>query len=144
MGYENRDIADQDFRDDTVDAGEIGAGHTVTALYALRLTGEGGAGDRIGTLRLRWTDPDSHAAQETALDVRAGDLAQTFRSTSGSFRLDALVAAAAEVFRHSRWADGYSIGDVANAAYESSGDLPRGEQTDDFLRFLDEAARIER
>ena len=144
VGYENRDIADQDFRDDTVEAGAIGAGHAVTALYALRLTGEGGAGDRIGTLRLRWIDPDSRAAQETALDVRAGDLAQTFRSTSGSFRLDALVAAAAEVFRHSRWADGYSIADVANAAYESSGDLPRGEQTDDFLRFLDDAARIER
>jgi Ca-activated chloride channel family protein len=144
VGYENRDIADQDFRDDRVDAGAIGAGHAVTALYALRLTGEGGAGDRIGTLHLRWTDPDSHAADETALDIRAGDIAQTFRSTGGSFRLDALVAAAAEVFRHSRWADSYSIADVANAAYESSGDLPRGEQVEDFLRFLDEAARIER
>jgi Ca-activated chloride channel homolog len=144
VGYENRDIADQDFRDDTVDAGAIGAGHAVTALYALRLTGEGGAGDRIGTLRLRWTDPDSTSAQEIGLDIQAGDLAPTFRSTDGSFRLDALVAAAAEVFRHSRWADGYSIADVANAAYESSADLPRGEQTEEFLRFLDDAARIER
>ncbi len=144
VGYENRDIADQQFRDDTVDAGAIGAGHAVTALYALRLTGEGGEDDRIGTLRLRWTDPDTRHADETALDIRAGVLSRSFRETAGSFRLDALVAAAAEVFRQSRWAADYSISDVANAAYESAGELPRGQQTDDFLRFLDEAARIQR
>jgi Ca-activated chloride channel family protein len=39
LGYENRAIADQDFRDDVVDAGEIGAGHRVTALYELVLAG---------------------------------------------------------------------------------------------------------
>ncbi|HEY3335951.1 MAG TPA: von Willebrand factor type A domain-containing protein [Candidatus Limnocylindrales bacterium] len=147
VGYENRDIPDQDFRDDTVDAGAIGAGHAVTALYALRLAaegGEGGDGGRIGTLRIRWTDPDTRHADEIALDIHVADLARTFRATDGSFRLDALVAAAAEVFRHSRWADRYTIGDVADAAYESEGDLPRGEQTDEFLRFLDAAARIER
>ena len=35
IGYENRDVADQDFRNDAVDAGEIGAGHSATALYAV-------------------------------------------------------------------------------------------------------------
>lgn len=40
LGYENRDIADEDFRDDTVDAGEIGAGHRVTALYELVMAGD--------------------------------------------------------------------------------------------------------
>ncbi len=39
LGYENRDIADRDFRNDLVDAGEIGAGHQVTALYELVLQG---------------------------------------------------------------------------------------------------------
>ena len=37
VGYENRDVADQDFRNDAVDAGEIGAGHSATALYAVML-----------------------------------------------------------------------------------------------------------
>ena len=40
LGYENRDIADEHFRDDTVDAGEIGAGHSVTALYEIKLQPE--------------------------------------------------------------------------------------------------------
>jgi secreted protein with Ig-like and vWFA domain len=41
IGYENRDIADEDFRQDTVDAGEVGAGHSVTALYEIELVGDG-------------------------------------------------------------------------------------------------------
>ena len=47
LGYENRDVADRDFRNDTVDAGEIGAGHTVTALYEVRLR-EGASAGRAG------------------------------------------------------------------------------------------------
>ena len=39
LGYEDRDIADKDFRNDKIDAGEIGAGHTVTALYEVVLRG---------------------------------------------------------------------------------------------------------
>jgi Ca-activated chloride channel family protein len=142
VGYENRDIADEQFRDDSVDAGAIGAGHTVTALYALRLTGEGSSGDRLATLRLRWIDPDSTRPDETSLDVRVGDLARSFRASSDSFRLDALVAAAAEVFRESRWARGTTIADVYEAAMAAG--LPRDGQTDDFLRLLDEAASLER
>ncbi|MEJ2736647.1 MAG: von Willebrand factor type A domain-containing protein, partial [Anaerolineae bacterium] len=57
VGFENRAIADQDFRDDTVDAGEIGAGHSVTALYEVKLHPE--AGGRIATVHLRWQDPDT-------------------------------------------------------------------------------------
>ena len=57
IGYENRAVADQDFRNDTVDAGEIGAGHTVTALYAVQL--RPGAQGRIATVQLRWEDPDT-------------------------------------------------------------------------------------
>jgi Ca-activated chloride channel homolog len=145
VGYENRDLPDEAFRDDRVDAGAIGAGHAVTALYALRLTGEGGLfQDRLGTLRLRWTDPATREADEIALDIRPGDLSTAFEQASASFRLDALVAAAAEVFRGSRWADGYSIRDVADVAFEEERDLPRATEVEDFLRLLDEATRIER
>ena len=41
VGYENRDVKDEDFRNDKVDAGEIGAGHQVTALYEVELTAKG-------------------------------------------------------------------------------------------------------
>ena len=54
LGYENRDVADEDFRDDAVDAGEIGAGHSVTALYELKLR-EGAEGS-LGTVYMRYED----------------------------------------------------------------------------------------
>ena len=82
VGYENRAIPDEEFRNDEVDAGAIGAGHAATALYALRLTGErGGIFDsgRIATVRIRWTDPDSRREQEVARDVHLDDLAGDLR-----------------------------------------------------------------
>jgi Ca-activated chloride channel family protein len=145
VGYENRDLPDEAFRDDRVDAGAIGAGHSVTALYALRLTGERQLfNDTLGTLRLRWVDPGSREADEASLEIRTGDLATDFEKTEPSFRRDALVAAAAEVFRGSRWADGYRIGDVAEVASEESRDLPRTIETDDFLRLIERAASLDR
>ena len=68
IGYENRAIADRDFRDPGVDAGAIGAGHAVTALYDLSLR-EGVSREAVlGTVRLRWTEPG--ATHETALRTR--------------------------------------------------------------------------
>ena len=64
VGYENRDIADNAFVDPNVEAGAIGAGHAVTALYALRLREDVGPQDVLGTVRLRWTDPESDGADE--------------------------------------------------------------------------------
>jgi Ca-activated chloride channel family protein len=144
LGYENRDIADDEFEDDTVDAGAIGAGHAVTALYALRLSGEGAGSDRLATVRLRWTDPERGRVDEIATDVHLADLARDFRDTDPVFRLDALVAAAAEVFRESRWAGDRTIRDVAEIAYELEDHLPATGEVREFLRLLDDAARIER
>ncbi|MFL5768888.1 MAG: YfbK domain-containing protein, partial [Chloroflexota bacterium] len=87
VGYENRAIPDQQYRDDRVDAGQIGAGHEVTALYARRLTGEGGVLGRIATVSLRWIDPGSGRASELAQDVVFADLAPTFAATAASFKL---------------------------------------------------------
>ena len=54
IGYDNRAVADADFRNDSVDAGEVGAGHSVTALYELRMTGQG-QGTAL-TVQLRYAD----------------------------------------------------------------------------------------
>jgi Ca-activated chloride channel family protein len=68
LGYENRAIADQDFRDDTVDAGEIGAGHRVTALYEVVRTG--------GEIPMVDGAPPAEdgALYEGPVEVAAGDL----------------------------------------------------------------------
>ena len=147
VGYENRAIADNQFQDDEVDAGAIGAGHASTALYALRLTGESGGlfdSGRVATVHLRWTDPDSRQAQETASDVHLDDFAGSFAETEPTFQLDAIVAAAGERFRQSRWATEYDLTDVAALADEVADDLPRTDQVHALLTMLDEAGRLER
>ncbi len=147
VGYENRAIADNQFQDDSVDAGAIGAGHASTALYALRLTGDrGGIFDsgRVATVHLRWTDPDSRQAQETARDVGLDDLAASFEQTAPTFQLDAIIAAAGERFRQSRWAGSYDLGDVAAMADEVADRLPKTDEVHALLAMLDEASRLER
>jgi Ca-activated chloride channel family protein len=144
VGFENRAINDEDFRDDRVDAGAIGAGHEVTALYALRLSGEGGDEGRIGTVSLRWTDPGANRADELGRDIRVSDLARTFRATDSTFKLDAIVAATAERFRGSRWGETYDLGQVADVAGQVSEDLPQNQEVHDFLELLGSAADLER
>jgi Ca-activated chloride channel family protein len=144
LGYENRAVPDDRFRDDSVEAGAIGAGHASTALYALRLSRDGGWNDRIGTVTLRWTDPESSRTDELRQDVRLEDLSRSFTSTSSSFRLSAVVAAAAEVARGSRWVDGMRLRDVSAIAGQYARDLPDDPQVAEFLGFLDAAARLDR
>ena len=55
VGYENRDIADRDFRNDRVDAGEVGSGHNVTALYDVVL--KEGYDSKLATVRMRYERP---------------------------------------------------------------------------------------
>ena len=144
VGYENRAIADDQYRNDGVDAGAIGAGHQVTALYAVRLTGESGPGDRIATVGLRWIDPSTSRPAELAQDVRLADLASTFGGTPATFKLDALVAATAERFRASPWGGTYRLKDVLAVADELANELPRTEEVHGFLDLLAKATTLER
>jgi Ca-activated chloride channel family protein len=71
VGYENRDLADADFRRDAVDAGEVNAGHHVTALYEVQLAP--GATGPLGTVRLRYKPPGPDApATEAAWPLTLG------------------------------------------------------------------------
>jgi len=144
IGYENRAIADEQFRNDRVAAGAIGAGHSVTALYALRLSGEGGRQDRVATISLRWTDPATTRPAEVARDVQVADVAGSFPSASSTLKLDAIVAATAERFRHSPWGETYSLHDVNEIAGQVAEDLPQTQEVHDFLDLLRRAADLER
>jgi Ca-activated chloride channel homolog len=139
LGYENRAVDDRDFSDPGVDAGAIGSGHAVTALYALRLRAELGSDDPIGTVRLRWTDPDQGRPAELARDIRVGDLAGSFGATSPSFRLDAIVAATAEVLHDSELVQ-TDLRTIAAVAHHEARDLPATDEVHAFLELLDELA----
>ncbi|MQY16495.1 hypothetical protein SRB5_66940 [Streptomyces sp. RB5] len=72
IGYDDRAVADQDFRNDSVDGGEVGPGHTVTALYAVRL--KPGATGHVATATVRWLDPRTRAASEQSRGIDASRL----------------------------------------------------------------------
>jgi Ca-activated chloride channel family protein len=144
IGYENRAIADQDFRNNNVAAGAIGAGHAVTALYGLKLRERVGAGNRVATVSVRWTDPSTKGATEIAQDVTGADITGSWGDADPHLRLDTLVAAAAETFRGSPWISDFSLAQLADAARNVRNDLPRTSQVDDFLTMLDQSSRLAR
>jgi Ca-activated chloride channel family protein len=102
MGYENRDVADEDFRNDEIDAGEIGAGHSVTALYEI-VPAEGAQG-RLATVYLRWLDVDTREPSEINQSIDTSAVAPTFDDAPAHFRLDAAVAAFADLLGEGAWA----------------------------------------
>ena len=106
IGYENRDIADKDFRNDRVDAGEVGAGHSVTALYALKLKNPDKL-DALATARLRYESPGADkAATERAFLFRAE---QIRNNPSSELALAYTAAGFAEVLRKSPYADAFNL-----------------------------------
>jgi Ca-activated chloride channel homolog len=140
VGYENRAIADEDFRDNKVDAGEIGAGHTVTALYEIKLYSE--TQGRIATVNMRWEDPDTHQVTEISKDFDTNDLANDFRETDPYFQRAVIVAEYAEILKDSYWADGSSMEDVYHEVQRLSDDFHRDEVMDEFVDLVREARRL--
>jgi len=127
LGFENRQVEDDQFRDDAVDGGEVGAGHSVTALYEIELP-EGGdvAGDTpLLTADVRWIDPDTDQPDERSATLTAEDLAESFDQAPVRLRQDILVAAFAETLRDAPWSDQVSLRNVADnaAALASNEDL---------------------
>ena len=114
LGYENRAMKDEEFRDDTVDAGEVGAGHSVTALYEMKLFDD--SDGTVGTVYLRYQDPDTSEVEEINRSFLRSELVADFEKTSSSFQLAAVVAEYAEVLRQSYWAQDGSLGEVAAEA----------------------------
>jgi Ca-activated chloride channel family protein len=143
VGYENRDISDHDFTDPNVDAGAIGAGHAVTALYALRLREDVGRQDPLAIVRLRWTDPDSGDVGELTREIRTSDVARSFEASDPYFRFDAIVAATAEVLRDSPWVQRLDLAGVADTADREASGLPRTDEVHGFLELLDAMASME-
>ncbi|MFF5772564.1 von Willebrand factor type A domain-containing protein [Streptomyces californicus] len=117
IGYENRKVADEDFRDDGVDGGEVGPGHTVTALYAVRL--REGASGTVATATVRWLDPASRKAREETGTVRTGALEGPLWGDATGDRLQ--VAAVAAYFAdHLRGGDLPGAPDLSELASRAS------------------------
>jgi len=140
LGYENREIADEQFRDDTLPAAGIGAGHAATALYELELMP--GARGVIGTVALHWTDPATHEPHETGLAIGTETFAPSFEKAPAHFRLAALVAAWAGALRHDPWAADVSLREIADEVRVLYAELSSDPNVAELVQLTAESARL--
>ena len=140
IGYENRDVADRDFRNDYVDAGEVGAGHSVTALYELRMHER--ADGPIAKVHVRYQDPDSYQIHEVSRNFNRRDIRGRFEDASPRFQLAATVAQYAEVLRESYWAQHTTFEDVRYHADRVHNMLRGDPEVTEFAKLVSMASGI--
>ncbi len=138
VGYENRAVADDQFRDNEVDAGEIGAGHSVTALYEVKLYPD--AHGRVATIFMRWEDPDTHQVVEISQDYDTSQIAFDFEESDPYFQRAVVVAEYAEILKGSYWAEGSSMDDVYDEARRISRYLD-DDAMEEFVDLVSDARR---
>ena len=139
VGFENRDIADEDFRNEHVKAGQVGAGHSVTALYEVKLNEE--RRGNIATVYLRWKNPDSLKSIETSESYSTDQFASSFNRTNPHFQWTVLVAEYAEVLRDSYWAKNISLYSIQEQAERVSDRLNEDEDVAEFVTLMHQAVR---
>lgn len=121
IGYENRVLAHRDFDDDTKDAGEIGAGHTVTALYEV-IPAAGAGDDPLMTVNLRYKRPTGSRSRKISVPVR--DDGRPLAESSTDYRFSAAVAMLGQKLRgHDAQAE-TRYRDIASLALGSLGTDP--------------------
>ena len=145
LGFENRAIADEDFRDDTRDAGEVGAGQSSTALYEMTLdrSGDRGRGP-IATATLRYRRPASERITETWASLHADDVERSFRDANPHFRLAVVAAEFAEVLRDSPFVEDRSMEELSYQADRVADELRRDADAEELADLIDTARRIRR
>ena len=135
IGYENRAVADSDFRNDDVDAGELGAGHQSTAIYEVVFDRDVTIDDRaeLGIVNLRWQDPETGEVIEIDEDIDMRDLQEAWIDTTTSFQQATVVATYAEILRDNPYADNVDL----EALAQEADSLARRIDTDEFDAFAD-------
>jgi Ca-activated chloride channel family protein len=165
IGYENRVLNEEDFNNDKVDAGEIGAGHRVTALYEIALKGSDGQrlperryqavtsgieqdngafNNELAHLRIRYKLPGETVSKliqapvlDSGINARGGD----------SFNFAAAVAAFGQKLRGGTYLGDFSYDEIAELARQSRGNDPHGYRSE-FMQLvslagtLDETANV--
>ncbi|MBN2003604.1 MAG: von Willebrand factor type A domain-containing protein [Anaerolineae bacterium] len=144
IGYENRDVADEDFRNDEVDAGEIGPGHSVTALYEVKFEPDADPAESAITVFVRWEDPDTREVTEISRDIAKANLSADFAASNPYFQLTAVVAQYAEILRESYWAKdaGTTLEDVSREAQRLAEYMPRDPEVQEFAELAVKAVNL--
>ncbi len=158
IGYENRLLNREDFRNDKVDAGDIGAGHTVTALYEIVLAGSGG--ERISDLRytphksrvdtntgelafvkLRYKQPGTSHSVQLSRAISSNALNNSISDSSDDLRFAASVAGFGQILQGGTFTGDWSYSDALALARNSRGDDPHGYRSE-FVHLIELAQSL--
>ena len=154
IGYENRLLNDEDFKDDKKDAGELGSGHTVTALYEIIPTGvdskylkeidtlkytktkaSTGYNDELLTVRFRYKEPDKDTSKEIVHVVK-----NTFTKTNTDYNFAAAVAMWGMFLRDSEYLNGATKEEIIKLAEANKGRDEEGYRAE-FIRLMKSYAK---
>ncbi|MCB1583745.1 MAG: VWA domain-containing protein [Xanthomonadales bacterium] len=140
IGYENRHLNNEDFDNDKVDAGEIGAGHTVTAIYEIVMNGNKGwlsesryqknvvsknISDEIAFLKIRYKQPDAETSQLLQWPIKKNQI-KDLDEASNEYKFAAAVAAFGQLLRDGTYLKSFAYDDVLTLARNSKGKDPFG------------------
>ncbi|MCB2229191.1 von Willebrand factor type A domain-containing protein [bacterium] len=139
LGYENRDVEDNRFRDNERDGGEIGAGHEVTAVYELVLHKRGTRGD-LGTIALRWKDDDGREVSELNQPIRIATEKHRYEC-SPALRLALVSAKFAEKLKDTPYVRDLSYGELYEYASALNEEMP-SEQTNELLDLIQRTGEL--
>ena len=169
MGYENRTLQNRDFSDDRIDAGEIGSGHTVTALYEVVLAGSkftpqdelryryrpaasptASASQppaetlgELAFLKIRYKEPEGSSSKLLEYPIFSAAVQDAAESSSDDFRFAAAVEYFAHKLRRSRFSGSYSYQDISRLAQAARGEDPFGYRQE-FIELVKDAAAIDK
>jgi len=142
IGYETRHLEREDFNNDKVDAGDIGAGHTVTALYEITLAGSSGAAinplryqistrlpqgsvtgnlNELAFIKLRYKPKPDAESILTSFPVNLDDMHRKIGSTSKNYRFSAAVAAFGQILKGGMYTDNFTLQDTLTLAQSAKG-----------------------
>lgn len=163
IGFDNRKLNREDFNNDAKDAGEIGAGHTVTALYEIVLTDSPLAkklndelryrvetptpaaeirASELGFLKVRYKEPESEVSQPLSFPI-AREILKSKENASSDFNFAAAVAYFGEILRESQFVGSYTLDDVVAIARKNRGADEAGTRAE-FIKLAEDARSLKK
>ncbi len=139
IGYENRVMAHEDFANDKKDAGEIGAGHTVTALYEIVPAAGAPKAGHLADISLRYKEPDG--ATSRLVQTSVDDKGASFSDASTDFRFAASVAGFGMLLRGSENKGDLSYASLLELARGATGDDKEGYRRE-MVRLIEKASAL--
>ncbi len=141
IGYENRALDKRDFANDRVDAGEIGAGHSVTALYEVKLTRP--AGD-FATLRIRYKPPQGQESTLLTKPLPSSIVRGSFDSATAPSQLSYLASCFGEKLRGSYWVRNVSYAELGSRHGQLPAAIREQSRVAELGRLIRTAERLDR